>query len=257
MRFHFTIILSVAFMFNSVAQVPLSSAPDFTVKDVDGALHHLYEYLDAGNLVVIDFFTTNCGPCQTYASEISASFEHFGCNYSNVIYLGINWGSDNETVRQFDEMWGAHYPSVSGLQGSGNAVVELYEVQSYPTVILIAPDRSIIHNHIWPPDQSTLNALVFAAGGVSMICTVDAENLPISESPGIKVTNISSGNVSISLQNTINVSQRLQVYSVDGRLVYNQSAISDATIISLRPGVYFASLFENGNWKHTLRFVVL
>jgi hypothetical protein len=174
-----------------------------------------------------------------------------------VIYLGINWGSDNETVRQFDEMWGAHYPSVSGLQGSGNAVVELYEVQSYPTVILIAPDRSIIHNHIWPPDQSTLNSLVLAAGGVSMICTVNSENLSIKELPGIQVTNISPGNVSISLQNTINVSQRLQVYSAYGRLVYNQSAISDATIISLRPGVYFASLLENGNRKHTLRFVVL
>lgn len=257
MRFYFTIILSVAFMFNSVAQVPLSSAPDFTVKDVNGALHHLYEYLDAGNLVVIDFFTTNCGPCQTYASEISASFEHFGCNYSNVIYLGINWGSDNETVRQFDEMWGAHYPSVSGLQGGGNGVVELYEVQSYPTVILIAPDRSILNNHIWPPDQLTLNSEVSAAGGVSMICTVNSENLPIKELPVIRASYISPGNVSISIHTPINTNQRLQIFSVDGRMVYNQSTESDATIISLRPGVYFATLSENGNRRNTLRFVVM
>ncbi|NTW25246.1 MAG: hypothetical protein HGA37_11130 [Lentimicrobium sp.] len=41
------------------------------------------------------------------------------------------------------------YPSVNGLQGGGNNVVDAYQVLSYPTVILIAHYRTILNNHIW------------------------------------------------------------------------------------------------------------
>ncbi len=38
----------------STAQVNVDKAIDFTLTDVEGATHHLFEYLDAGKYVVIN-----------------------------------------------------------------------------------------------------------------------------------------------------------------------------------------------------------
>lgn len=42
----------------SFAQITLNEAIDFTVKDIDGNTHNLFEYLEAGNYVLIDFWAT-------------------------------------------------------------------------------------------------------------------------------------------------------------------------------------------------------
>jgi thiol-disulfide isomerase/thioredoxin len=238
------------------AQVAVETAPDFTVKDVDGNQHHLYDFLDNGKLVVIDFFTTNCGPCQTYASEVSASYEYFGCNYADVIYLGINWGSDNELVRQFDSVWGAYYPSVSGLQGGGNAVVDLYQVQSYPTVILIAPDRSILNNHIWPPAAVNINAEVLTAGGIPMSCTVNAGLLLPETRVCLQVLFPQGGAVNIVPSGLQGKVYRLTVHGTDGRLVFDGPPAASGQFLRLARGLYVATLTAEGRRAAFTKFIV-
>jgi len=45
-------------------QIPDGSiAPDFTLTDINGNTHHLYEYLDQGKTVFIDFWATHCPYC--------------------------------------------------------------------------------------------------------------------------------------------------------------------------------------------------
>ena len=43
-----------------------NTAPDFTATDTHGETHTLYDYLEDGKIVVLDFFYTTCGPCQFY-----------------------------------------------------------------------------------------------------------------------------------------------------------------------------------------------
>jgi len=53
-----------AFVFQSRAQV----APDFTVTDIDGQVHHLYaDYLNQGKTVMIKIMFTTCPPCHSIA----------------------------------------------------------------------------------------------------------------------------------------------------------------------------------------------
>lgn len=50
--------LFAAFFALTSAQITLNKAVDFTVKDTDSKEHILFEYLDAGKYVLIDFWAT-------------------------------------------------------------------------------------------------------------------------------------------------------------------------------------------------------
>ncbi len=176
------------FLVSSVlrAQTSLDTAVNFTVKDVNGTTHYLSEYLEQNKIVVIDFFTITCGPCSVYAPLINDSYTHFGCNTSNVIFLGINWGADNAGVIEFGNTNGVSYPEISGTEGNGNHVVADYGILSYPTVVLILPDSYIAEKYIWPPSTEHLDSTILAHGGIMSDC-----NTPISDF-GVKHENKNS-----------------------------------------------------------------
>jgi thiol-disulfide isomerase/thioredoxin len=53
---------------------------DFTVTDIYGVEHNLYEYTDAGKHIYLDFFFDTCGPCQTWQPTFSEFYDKYGCN---------------------------------------------------------------------------------------------------------------------------------------------------------------------------------
>jgi thiol-disulfide isomerase/thioredoxin len=163
--------LSVLWLLSATSvqsQTTLDTAVNFHVKTIDGDPIWLFDLLDIDNkIVVIDFFSVSCGPCQDYAPEFQASYEDFGENSSNVYYMGINWGADNDAVRDFDSTYNLTYPTVSGTQGGGNGVFIDYNILSYPTVIVIVPEDHLIKNkEIVPPVRDSINNAVLAAGGI-------------------------------------------------------------------------------------------
>jgi len=162
----FTLFLLINLGYYTSAQTPLTEALDFTAKTIHGETIHLFEYLESGKIVVIDFFSTSCGPCAEYAPDIQASHEDFGSNEGNVVFLGICWGDNDEGVAYFDSVHGITFPSVSCFDGGGNQIMGMYQVQSYPTVVLIAPDGTIKNQYIWEPTTENINNDVIAAGGI-------------------------------------------------------------------------------------------
>lgn len=188
MRKAIPVILLLLLPFTARTQTTLDTAVNFSVKDITGYTHKLYNILDSGYMVVIDFFSTSCGPCATYAPAIQASYQNFGMNTGNVYFLGIAWGDDNQGVHSFDSTYGITYPSVSGMQGNGNQVVLDYNILSYPTVILIMPDRSIREKHIWPPTAARIDSILIANGAITTgscppDCLLDEAALQIWPNP--------------------------------------------------------------------------
>jgi len=149
MRSFFTAFLILHIIFIN-AQTPLSMAPNFNVLDAKGNYHDLYSYLNDGKYVVLDFFYNECLVSQTHIPEVNDAFEAFGCNAHEVIFIGINYNNTDGEVILFEKEYNVLYPNVSGIQGGGNNIVSLYQIPAFPTIILIAPDRSIPKQDIWP-----------------------------------------------------------------------------------------------------------
>ncbi len=166
---NFLLVFILSFSLQAYSQTSLTQAPDFTVTDVHGVTHNLFDYLDDGKHVVVDFFFTTCGPCISSVPIINDAFTMFGCNTGEVIFLSIDNGDTDAEVLQYELDYGALLPAASGNDGGGDAVNNAYGISAYPTVILIAPDRTILEQDIWP--VSGLENAILSAGISQSACS--------------------------------------------------------------------------------------
>ncbi len=247
------LLLIIATISSLKAQTQLTEAVDFHVKTIDGVPLYLFPLLDDDNyIVVIDFFSTSCGPCQEYAADFQESYEYFGENTSNVFFMGINWGSDNASVKEFDSIHGLTYPTASGSQGGGNIVFNDYEIMSYPTVIVITPDHSIVEQYIWYPTSENIIEAILNAGGV----TVGTNEFEELKSFGIFPNPVSSV-LNIKLSNNNESIKKIDIFHISGQKVMTiNTPASSINVNSLEPGNYILSAtYKNGDTERQ-KFVI-
>jgi len=232
------------------AQTSLDTAVSFTVKDVYGITHRLDEYLGQDKIVVIDFFTITCGPCVTYAPEINESYTHFGCNTSNVIFLGINWGGDNAGVADFGTTYGVYYPEASGTEGNGNHVVADFGVLSYPTVILIMPDSFIPESYIWPPSTQHLDSIIVSHGGILSACTTPVK-IPQKSAESDIILSVfpMPADDFISFSTSVSEVCSAEICSLEGKILIHQISVIPGKNTHISTGVlapgYYRLLLRN------------
>ena len=143
----------------------------------------------------------------------------FGSNQGNVYFMGLNWGNDNEGVREFDSIFGLTYPSVSGSQGGGNLVYTDYNILSYPTVIVITPDHQIVEQYIWLPDEANITQAIVNAGGL-----IVGMNEPYKSENSIQVFPQPAHDfVNVSLEVKSGISITFNLYQLTGKLIYSQN----------------------------------
>ena len=177
-KLYTTLILCLA-MLSVNGQTSLTTAVDFTVTDVHGDTHNLFNYLNEGKHVIVDFFFTTCGPCIASVPTLNAAYTNYGCNTAEVIFLSMDNGDSDAAVLQYESDYNGLLPSISGVDGGGDAVNTAYGIGAYPTVILIAPDRSIVEQDIYPVSNIT-TALPAAGLNMSACTATGIEKINIS-----------------------------------------------------------------------------
>lgn len=126
----------------------VSAAPeafDFTATDIHGKKIHLFDILDRGQYVFIDYFWYTCGGCRDIIPNIVESYYMYGCNWEDIYYLEVDQFDDNERCIQWCEEFGVEFPTISQ-EGGGEMIASLYHLSSAPHYFLIAPDHSIIYD---------------------------------------------------------------------------------------------------------------
>ena len=254
------LLFSIVFALLLNGQTPLTEAVNFHVKTIEGETIWLFPLLDDDKIVVIDFFSTTCGPCQDYAPDYQEAYEEFGENQSNVFFMGINWGNDNNGVHEFDSIFGLTYPSVSGTQGGGDDVFEDYEVLSYPTVIVITPDHQIVEQYIWPPTSENIISAVIAAGGMyvgvdDQLQTVEEVVVypnPVTDKAFLKINTSSAATLQYDVVDIFGNT----LFSSEKHFLGKGSSKIEIPVSGLINGLYFVRLNINNAEVITCRFIL-
>ena len=158
------LILSLCLSTIISAQLPnLSIAPDWTLTDVNGTTHSLYDYLDNNYTVFLDFSAVWCGPCLSYhtggaledlyMNHGPSGFPSVSTNTTDDVMVFMIEGDANALAclygvgcnTQGDWVAGTPYPifCTDGTVNNDN-VTSAYAISYWPTIYMICPDRILI-----------------------------------------------------------------------------------------------------------------
>jgi hypothetical protein len=135
-------------MIGESVEVILSVAPpvpNFNMTDTHGDNHDLYNMLSKGDVVVLDFFASWCGPCEISTPEVNSVWEDLGSGSMNFQVFGVTTEpGDNAAV--IDALnWGAEYPKFAYSETNGalyNHYNALYGENGIPFFVMICPNES-------------------------------------------------------------------------------------------------------------------
>ena len=132
----------------ALAQLPSGSiAPDFTATDINGEVWNLYDLLDEGNTVILDFSATWCGPCWNYAlgGTLEDMYSTFGPEGTGDLYVFYLESDDSTTDADLNGTGTAttgDWVSITNFPIIDNAsnIFDSYSNTYYPTIYTVCPD---------------------------------------------------------------------------------------------------------------------
>jgi peroxiredoxin len=135
-------LLITVFAATSLASSGLEGqmAPDFALKSSTGENLRLSEY--RGDVVMINFWATWCGPCRQempLLDELFTRYERVGFNL-----LGVNIDDDSRRAMKMIEELGVSFPV---LFDSRKEVSKLYEVDAMPVTVLVDREGNVRYVH--------------------------------------------------------------------------------------------------------------
>ena len=113
------------------------TAPDFSLKSIDGTEYSLPKLLERGP-VFISFFKVSCPVCQFTFPFLERLYKRYGGK--DVTFLGISQDNARAT-KEFADEYGVTFPMV--LDAEGYPASNAYGLTNVPTSFLIDTDGSV------------------------------------------------------------------------------------------------------------------
>jgi thiol-disulfide isomerase/thioredoxin len=130
---------------------------DFRLKTVDGRTLGPKDF--RGQVVVVDFWATWCGPCHLQAEILEPVYKSY--KGRGVQFLAANVGEDMDTVKKFLAKKPFPYPV---LLDSNQAVSTDIGVMALPTLLVVDKKGKVAYLQSGLADGDTLRAIIKKAG---------------------------------------------------------------------------------------------
>lgn len=115
-----------------------NTAPDFSVKGLDGNTYSLSDLLQKGP-VVAAFFKISCPICQFTFPFLDRLHQRYG---KTATFLGISQ-DDAKSTSSFGREYGVTFPMAMDEKEKGYIASNAYGLTMVPTIFLIDPDKSV------------------------------------------------------------------------------------------------------------------
>jgi len=237
-----------------------SIAPDFTLTDLDGNSHTLYDYLNDGYTVFIDFSATWCAPCWSYHNSGALEdlyTEHGPAGMANVdmnttddvmVFFiegdpattigNLNGVNDGNTPTQGNWVAGTPYPIIND-----DNIAAAYAIGYWPTIYKICPNRILSEagqentgNHYASVDDCPIASQPTDASVLSYtgdIITCDEAEVRINIQ-NMGLTTLTSATIEVTGDATLsyNWSGSLDTYEI-AEIVVGDVTVTDVTNIEV------------------------
>src|SRR5665213_1030581 len=134
------IALAFATPFAVPAIAPLSAAPDFTLRTMNGPNMRLQE--QRGRVVMVNFWATWCGPCRQEMPQLNRLYEKY--HAAGFVLLGVNVDDDQRKAAEVAGKLGVTFPV---LLDTDKTVSKLYELSTMPSTVIIDRDGKVRYVH--------------------------------------------------------------------------------------------------------------
>jgi len=117
-----------------------STAPDFTLKALDGENRRLAE--QRGDIVLINFWASWCGPCiqeMPALDKLADKYQMLG-----VQVWGVNVENDSAAAKAYLNKVQVGFPVLFDVD---NSVSEAYQVEAMPTTVIVDKDGKVRSIH--------------------------------------------------------------------------------------------------------------
>jgi thiol-disulfide isomerase/thioredoxin len=135
----------------------VGSKPQFRLKTMDGRTLGPRDF--PGQVVVVDFWATWCGPCQLQARILESL--HRDYKAKGVQFLAANVGEDEATVKSFVQKKPFPYPV---LLDPEDAISSTLGVYALPTLMIVDKKGKISYIQPGVADAPTLRQILKQAG---------------------------------------------------------------------------------------------
>ena len=136
---------------------PIGTRAEFRLQTLDGRKIGPGDF--PGQVVVVDFWATWCGPCHIQARILEAVHKDY--NGKKVQFLAANVGEDEDTVKSFVRSKPFPYPV---LLDSNSAVSDKLGVLALPTLMVVDTKGRIAFLRAGVTDGPTVRLLLKQAG---------------------------------------------------------------------------------------------
>ncbi len=159
------LIIAACLQLNTHLQA--QTATDFTLTDIDGNSHTLFNYLDAGQTVVLYCFFIECGNCNFTTPLMQDIYEDFGGEDGCVTVLALDiYNANTESaIASYKASKGATFPFIASSTNSNLTSIasnQFGDNIGTPAVMVIGPDATIVsatQTSSAFPDGTIVNAI--------------------------------------------------------------------------------------------------
>jgi len=134
-------VLTLAVMSSVHAVGVQDSAPDFTLKSLEGSNLRLEEY--RGQVVLLNFWASWCGPCRQEMPLLDRL--HHRYEDTGFAVLGVNVEGETAPAQEIVDKTNVTCPI---LIDDGQKVSEMYNLQAMPSTVVIDRDGVVRYIHL-------------------------------------------------------------------------------------------------------------
>jgi peroxiredoxin len=120
-----------------------TKAPNFTLRDINGDSYSLYEH--QGEIIILNFWATWCGPCKTELPHLNAIDKAYSAQGVDVVVISVDAARETSKAKSYIK---SRKYEFTALFDTDTSVVSQYNPsKAIPFTLIMDREMRIIHVH--------------------------------------------------------------------------------------------------------------